>query len=199
VPNHEDPGHPTGVFSIPVTGGVIDARAGAYAGPRRVGSRQGDGRVQVMKAAIASIVLLVAALVAYTLLGSLSFVRSVITTGPDGLRTFTIGRASDGGEILCNTGKPIPPLTGTPDGQAGAPDPVWLLAADGRRLVVVWPAGFSVRFDPAARLFNDLGESVAREGDNLELGVRTTDATGTHGDPYIAGGIEFGRCYSYVP
>ena len=74
--------------------------------------------------------------------------NSTISTGADGLRTFSIARAPGGGEILCTLGKPIPPVIGTLDGQAGAPDPVWLVASDGHHMIVVWPAGFSVRFDP---------------------------------------------------
>jgi hypothetical protein len=125
--------------------------------------------------------------------------HSTISTGADGLRTFSIARGPGGGEILCTLGKPIPPVIGTLDGRAGASDPVWLVASDGHPMIVVWPAGFSVRFDPTVRLLNDRGGIVAQRGDTMELGNRTTDAVGTHDDPYIAAGAQFGGCYAYLP
>lgn len=125
--------------------------------------------------------------------------NSTISTGADGLRTFSIARAPGGAEILCTLGKPIPPVIGTLDGQAGAPDPVWLVGPGGQRIIVVWPAGFTVRFDPEVQLFNDRGGLVARRGDRLELGNRISEAAGTHDDPYIAAGAQFGGCYTYLP
>jgi hypothetical protein len=155
--------------------------------------------MRIVLVIVATVGLVVALGVAFVLVGPPSAVHSVVSTGPDGLRTFTIAGAEGGQPILCTLGKPIPPVTGRLGGQAGAPDPAWLVAADGRRLIVVWPAGFSVRFDPEVHLFDDRGRSVAMRNDPVELGVRMTDAAGTHDDPYIADGIEFGGCYPYAP
>jgi hypothetical protein len=149
--------------------------------------------VTVAAAILVSIVLILGAW------GLVESTNSTISTGADGLRTFSIARAPGGGEILCTLGKPIPPVIGTLDGQASASDPVWLVAPDGHRMIVVWPAGFTIRFDPWLELFNDRGGVVARRGDTLELGNRISEAAGTHDDPYIAAGAQFGGCYTYLP
>jgi hypothetical protein len=41
---------------------------------------------------------------------------------------------------------------------------------DGDQLEIVWPYGFSARFNPALELLNEQGEVVARDGDVLDLG-----------------------------
>jgi hypothetical protein len=125
--------------------------------------------------------------------------RSVVSTGPDGLRTFTVARVGDQ-PILCTLGKSIPELGGVLQGQAGAPDPIWLVADDGRTMIFVWPAGFSARFSPDAELLDDQGRSVAKAGERVTLGqVHIGSAAGTHEDPYIASGLVFDGCYAYVP
>lgn len=56
---------------------------------------------------------------------------------------------------------------------AGDPDDAevaWLLGSDGARHRILWPTGYSARFDPALELIGPGGVVVAREGDRLELG-----------------------------
>lgn len=78
--------------------------------------------------------------------------HSVISTGPDGFRTFAVVRSNpDGSPVACAAFARTNPVAGILEVQAGAREPVWLRADDGRRLSVVWPAGFTVRFDPTPR------------------------------------------------
>jgi hypothetical protein len=78
--------------------------------------------------------------------------RSVVRTGPDGMRTFTVFREIDGRPVLCTLGAPLDPVTGTLRGDRQNPgEPVWLEQANGRRLSVVWPDGFTLLFDPQPR------------------------------------------------
>jgi hypothetical protein len=91
------------------------------------------------------------------------------------------------------------PLVGTLEGQAGAREPVWLRADDGRHLSVVWPADFTVRFEPNAVLRNEHGSVVAGAGERTRLDqVRPEEHAGTYDDPYIASGILLGGCYPFV-
>jgi hypothetical protein len=126
--------------------------------------------------------------------------HSEIRTGADGLRTFTVIREIDGGRVVCPAFGIVPHgVEGTLQGQAGLHDPVWLETDDGRHLSVVWPEGFTVRFEPDAVLYNDMGYAMARAGDLTELAqVFPGDAKGTFDDPYIASGILFGTCYPYL-
>lgn len=88
------------------------------------------------------------------------------------------------------------PVAGILEGQAVAREPVWIRAADGRDLSVVWPAGFTVRFEPAAAVYTDRGTLVGRAGDRIVLGqTGWSDAAGTFDDPYFASGLIFGGCY----
>ena len=119
---------------------------------------------------------------------------STITTQPDGLRTF-----SWTGEVLCTLGKAVRPVTGVLRGQRGAEDPVWLERPDGRRLSVIWPAGFSVAFSPAAELRDDNGNVLGREGQTVTFAqVNLETAAGTFEDPYVASGSVGDGCYPYV-
>jgi len=82
-------------------------------------------------------------------------------------------------------------------------EPVWLERADGTRLSVVWPAGFTVRFEPDATLYDEQGRAVARAGDTVTLWqVPVTAASGSFDDPYVAAGIlrfgGIGGCYPVV-
>lgn len=150
-------------------------------------------------AIIVTLVLVASAVAGFMLLRTVSSDRSTISTNADGLRTFTVARAG-GQPILCPAYRTIPAVKGTLGGRAGAPDPVWLVAPDGRDLVVVWPAGFSVRFNPSVELLDDEGRSVATADQPVTLGqVSTGSAAGTHDDPYIAAGLVFGGCYVYGP
>jgi hypothetical protein len=114
------------------------------------------------------------------------------STGPDGLRTFGWG----GPNFACPAAAAARPVVGTLRGAPGEREPVWLEAADGRRLSVVWPAGYSVRFEPAAALYDERGNQVARDGATVELGqINVETAAGTFDDPYYAKGLLFDGCY----
>lgn len=142
---------------------------------------------------------LASAVVASVLLGcDFSGPRSQITTAPDGLRTFTFITEFQGSPVACPAFGLVDPVHGTLEAQLGTLEPVWLRAEDGRQLSVVWPAGYLVRFEPSAALYNELGEVVAREGQRVELSqTRWDEGAGTFEDPYIAQGLVFGGCYSY--
>lgn len=126
--------------------------------------------------------------------------HSGVSTGPDGLRTFTVVRELDGNPVVCKGSGIVPHgVEGILDGQAGAKDPVWLVNQTGARISVVWPEGFTVRFTPRVELLNEKGAIVATGGDPVELGqVSEGDAKGTYEDPYMASGIVFGSCYPYL-
>lgn len=145
----------------------------------------------------ASLSLLVALTIAACGAASL---QSQIQTGPDGLRTFTLARGSDGALVLCPAYAVAPhALEGTVEVLAGAKEPIWLQADDGRHLSIVWPDGFTVRVVPDGALFNEKGVEVVHAGVRTELGqTRESDATGTYDDPYIAAGLLYGGCYPYV-
>jgi hypothetical protein len=139
----------------------------------------------------ATAVLLVALLVAACV------AHSVISTGPDGFRTFAVVRSNpDGPSVACAAFARTNPVTGVLEGQAGAREPVWLRADDGRHLSVVWPEGFTLRFAPDAAIYTDRGTLVGRPGDRIVLGqTGYGDAAGTFDDPYFASGLIFGGCY----
>jgi hypothetical protein len=122
--------------------------------------------------------------------------HSVISTGPDGFRTFAVVRNADGSSVACPAFARTNPVAGILEGQAGAREPVWLRADDGRHLSVVWPAGFTLRFAPDAAIYTDRGTLVGRAGDRIVLGqTGYGDAAGTFDDPYFASGLIFGGCY----
>ena len=124
--------------------------------------------------------------------------NSAISVGADGMRTFAVMTAKNGDAILCTTGGAIHPLVGTLTGRPGAREPVWLSLSDGTGVSVVWPHGFTVRFEPGAALYNDRGERVARDGDRVELGQVSRDThAGTYDDPFVASGIVFDGCYAF--
>jgi hypothetical protein len=112
---------------------------------------------------------------------------------------FAVVRNPDGSSVACAAFGLTNPVAGILDGQAGARDPVWLRAADGRHLSVVWPEGFTLQFAPDAAIYTDRGTLVGRAGDQIVLGqTRPGDATGTFDDPYFASGLVFGDCYPVV-
>src|SRR4051812_12906953 len=113
-------------------------------------------------------VVLAAALVAAVLAGCGAH-PSQIVVGPDGMRTFTIFRPANGGQLLCTAGASTEPLTGRLDGRAGEREPLWLVGTDGARLSIIWPEGFYARFDPTPGLFDDRDILVARAGDIVKL------------------------------
>lgn len=120
------------------------------------------------------------------------------TPGSGGIRTFAVLHAVAGQPILCTAEAAVRPVVGTFHGDPAAPgDKAWLVDPNGRKLVVLWPEGFSLRFDPSARLFNEKGQVVASEGDRVEIGQVNLEAhAGTDADPYLARGILFDGCYN---
>ncbi len=117
---------------------------------------------------------------------------SVPSTGPVALRTFQLWRGVECDAIAVDN-----PVTGRLDGDPADPrETVWLRAPDGTRLSIVWPEGFSVRFEPNAILYNEEGRIVARAGDAVKFGgVSRDEAVGTFEDPYYAAGLIFEGCY----
>lgn len=126
--------------------------------------------------------------------------HSVITTGSDRLRTFSVMHELNGNPVTCPAFALSDPVAGRLQGDANDPlEPIWLVTSDVRRLSVVWPGGFTVRLPPDVALVNDHGEVVARIGDWFELSqVRPDDAAGSFDDPYIAAGALFDDCYPYI-
>ena len=132
-------------------------------------------------------------LVIVALLSTLLLGCGGISTGAHGLRSFRWNSNNP-----CNADQPFPVVTGVLRADPGQVDPVWLADRVGNRLSVVWPAGFTILFDPApAVLLNEHGEAVDTEGDWVTLGhTRTSDAAGTFDDPYYASGLTLGGCYA---
>jgi hypothetical protein len=124
---------------------------------------------------------------------------SVIQSGPDGLRTFTWVREAGGAPVLCNAAAAVNPVTGVLRGDpAASAQPLWLETGSGRRMSVVWPAGFTVRFEPDATLRNENGTVVGRDGDRIRLPqVGAQEHAGTFEDPYVASGLVFDGCYPF--
>lgn len=117
---------------------------------------------------------------------------SAVSTAATTLRTFPLRRNGDCDAMAIDnpvTGR----LMGDPKDQR---EPVWLERDDGTRLSVVWPAGFTVQFEPELALHDEQGRVVARNGDQVTLDqVPVTEASGTYEDPYYAAGILFDGCY----
>jgi hypothetical protein len=125
--------------------------------------------------------------------------HSRIVTGPDGIRTFTVVTEIGGTPVACAAFGLIDPVHGTLDGGVGEREPAWLVTDDGRRLSIVWPAGFAIRFEPAVTLYSEKGMRVAGKGEPVELGQTRWDAAaGTFDDPYVASGLVFNDCYPFV-
>jgi hypothetical protein len=81
------------------------------------------------------------------------------------------------------------PVWGALEGDSADPAKVWLRTRDGARLDIAWPAGFFVRFEPEAVLYDASNEVVARTGEIILLQVELGSAAGTVDDPYLATGI----------
>ena len=125
--------------------------------------------------------------------------HSQIVTGPDGMRTFTWVTEIDGTPVACPAFGLVDPVHGTLTGGVGEREPLWLETEDGRHLSVVWPLGFTARFEPAATLYSDKGVRLAGKGDPVELSQTTWEsAAGTFEDPYFAQGLVFNGCYPYL-
>jgi hypothetical protein len=93
--------------------------------------------------------------------------------------------------ILCDLAAVIPPVVGVLEGDhSDQAWPVWLQAPDGRRMYVLWPRGFSVRFDPTPTLLDENGSIFLSAGSPVTLGqVGADPAYGTKDRPYVAGGL----------
>lgn len=93
--------------------------------------------------------------------------------------------------ILCTLSASVPPLVGIL--VADPSDllwPIWLEAEDGRRMYVLWPRDFSVRFDPDATLLDETGAIVVHAGSPVHLAQVSADPTkGTKDRPYVASGL----------
>jgi hypothetical protein len=85
-------------------------------------------------------------------------------------------------------------VSGTLHGDPSDPERIWLESGS-RRLSVVWPPGFTVRFEPDAVLYDERGVDVARHGEDVELGATAESVAGTFADPYISNCWMFGRIY----
>ena len=103
----------------------------------------------------------------------------------------------DGIPVACAAFGLVDPVHGTLHGNPADPlEPIWIVASDGRRLSVVWPAGFTVAFEPDAILRDEKGVVVAREDGQVELSqVRWEEHAGTFDDPYLAAGGLLNGCY----
>lgn len=116
---------------------------------------------------------------------------------PGPILTFPVMREKDGIPILCNAAAAVERVEGVFEGDpTRSSQAAWLRASDGRQLTVAWPEGFTVRFEPLAVLYNELGRAVVRHGVGVRLDqVNVFDHAGTLADPYLAQGLVFDGCY----
>lgn len=93
--------------------------------------------------------------------------------------------------IVCDASATIPPVVGVLEGDPfDAAWPIWLRADDGRRMYILWPRGFSVRFDPGATLLDETGATFLLAGSPMSLDQVAMDpANGTKDRPYVAEGL----------
>ena len=120
---------------------------------------------------------------------------SVIACSTNSLRTFRVIQAEGGIPVVCSL-LLMKGVEGILRGDVFAQEPVWLEAADGRHLSVVWPDGFSVGFEPGAVLYDEKQLRVASAGEQVALTqVAWESAAGTFDDPYYATGFVFTGCY----
>jgi hypothetical protein len=70
-------------------------------------------------------------------------------------------------------------LEATLAGSRTDPRVAWLLGAGGSRQEIIWPPGFTARFDPNLAVLDADGEVVYRAGDRIEGGC----VAGTPDDP----------------
>jgi hypothetical protein len=108
--------------------------------------------------------------------------------GPDGLLTWTSDTASCQASL-----DPYPPI-GTLQGAPGDRDRVWVAAPDGRRLSIVWPASFTVRFEPDAVLYAN-GVVVAHAGEPIPVNQEAPPQGATPSDPMPVISVN-GICYA---
>jgi hypothetical protein len=92
-------------------------------------------------------------------------------------------------EVGCDSVGVADPVVGRVAGSAADPSDVWLVTQGDRRVEVVWPAGFTARFDERVELIDDQGSHVAFAGDVFYMQVPSSSAAGTADDPYFATGL----------
>jgi hypothetical protein len=109
---------------------------------------------------------------------------------PGAVPILTDDRDPGGGMAgLCPASRAGDPVVGRLEGDAGAtPFSTWLVAADGRPVYVMWPRGFTARFEPSLELIDSRNEVIARRGEiidlNMNWNVNPDLATGTRESPY---------------
>jgi hypothetical protein len=88
--------------------------------------------------------------------------------------------------VMCRLGRALNPVVGALAGENGKePFSSWLVRGDGSPLYVVWPRGFSARFQPDLELIDRNNIVVARRGAAIDLNVDWDPALGTAEHPYV--------------
>jgi hypothetical protein len=99
--------------------------------------------------------------------------------------------------VACGGARAADPVIGSLDGSASSqPFSTWLVA-DGRKVFVVWPRGFSARFEPLLELIDRNNLVIAAYGDAIDLNIPSSSTGGTELDPYEAWWVN-SRCYPPV-
>ena len=99
------------------------------------------------------------------------------------------------GTFLCGGGKFVPSLVGHLHGDPEDKQLVWLVTDAGLRIDILWPPGFSVRFEPRLELLDDTGALVGISGQRLDINTDPSSHAGTVEDPFPANQFD-GRCYA---
>jgi hypothetical protein len=89
-------------------------------------------------------------------------------------------------------------VVGLLDGDpTAAPYSTWLATPTGQRVIVVWPRGFSARFQPDLELISRSNTVVARRGEPIDLNMGWKESGGTVENPYRPSWVNSG-CYAPV-
>jgi hypothetical protein len=86
---------------------------------------------------------------------------------------------------------------GSLEGSADNPDRVWVATPDGRRVFLIWPHGFTVRFEPDAVLYGPSGVVIARAGDSIEILQEVPEQGASPDDPMLVTWVN-GTCYAPI-
>jgi hypothetical protein len=89
-------------------------------------------------------------------------VAGQLTSGGFGARNFELPVVADNGGICAGVG-----IEGTLRGDPTDPRVAWLQGPAGGRRDVVWPSGYTARFDPALTVRDADGKVQFREGDPI--------------------------------
>ena len=126
-------------------------------------------------------------------------VSASASVAPVAIRTFPVRREENGVAVACDAFGVENGVAGVLTGDPADKEGVWLTALDGTRLSIVWPEGFTARFEPDVVLLDEhfIDEPgtdervavVAHAGDMVLLQVERAAATGSFEDPYYASGI----------